>query len=106
VHLAAMAVVRREAFVPTVFASPGQQPLVLRPDWAAIAAAAQPPLLWAAVTGAGGHPPGLPALAPFEAIALVGRAPVREPPGCRLPPLLTAPSFRIFAVRCGTAGRG
>jgi hypothetical protein len=105
VHLAAMAVVRRDAFVPTLFAAAGQQPLVLRPVWAAIAAAAQPPRVWAALTGAV-PPPALPALAPFEAVALVGRGPVHEPPGCRLRPFLAAPSFRIFAVRCDAAGRG
>jgi hypothetical protein len=108
VHLAAMAVVRRDAFVPTLFAFPGQQPLALRPVWAAIAAAAQPPLLWAALTDAAARPMQLPALAPFDAVALIGRGPVHEPPGCGLRPLLSAPTFRIFAVRCGvgTAGRG
>jgi hypothetical protein len=105
VHLAAMAVVRRDAFVPTLFAAPGQQPLALRPGWAAIAAAAQPPLLWAALTVATTRP-ALPALAPFDAVALVGRGPVREPPGCLLRPLLAAPTFRIFALRCAAAGRG
>jgi hypothetical protein len=51
-----------------------------------------------------------PALAPFDAVVLVGRGPVHEPPGCGLRPLLAAPTFRIFAVRCGigsaAAGRG
>ncbi len=106
VHLPAMAVVRREAFVPTLFAAPDQQPLVLRPVWAAIPAAAPPALLWAVLTGAAARPPLPPVMAAFDAVALVGRRPVQEPPGCRLRPLLAAPSFRIFALRCGAAGRG
>ena len=108
VQLAAMAVVRRDAFVPTLFALPGQQPLALRPVWSAIAAAAEPPLLWAALTGAVTRPP--PALAPFDAVAIVGLGPVQAPVGCALHPLSAAPTFRIFAVRCGVGsavpGRG
>jgi hypothetical protein len=41
-HLAALAVVGADAFVPTLFAEPGQQPLALTPDYAALAAAASP----------------------------------------------------------------
>jgi hypothetical protein len=104
VHLAAMAVIRRDAFVPTLFAQDGQQPLALRPVWAAIAAAAQPPLLWAALTDAAARPPP-PALAPFDAVAIIGRGPVHEPPGCGLRRLFAAPTFRIFAVRCA-GGQG
>ena len=45
---------------------------------------------------------------PFDAVALIDRGPVHEPPGCGLRPLLAAPTFRIFAVRrrVGAAGRG
>jgi hypothetical protein len=110
VHLAAMAVVRRDAFVPTLFTIPGQQPLTLRSPWAAIAAAAPPPLLWAALTDPAARPePPASALAPFDAVALVGRKPVHEPRGCGLRPLFATPTFRIFALRCGigaAAGRG
>jgi hypothetical protein len=108
VHLAAMAVVRRDAFVPTLFAFPDQQPLVLRLPWAAIAAAAQPPMLWTALTSGGAAPPPplLPALAQFDAVVLIGPGPVREPSGCNLRPLLVAPTFRIFALRCDSAGQG
>jgi hypothetical protein len=106
VHLAAMAVVRRAAFVPTLFAVFGQQPLVLRPSWVAIAAAAQPPQLWAALTTR----KELPAvLAHFDDVALVVREPMRVPPNPCLHAVFTAATFGIFAVQhgaaCADAGR-
>jgi len=101
-----MAVVRRDAFVPTLFAFPGQQPLRLRSPWAALAEMAQPPLLWAALTGAAPSLP--PVLTDFDAVALVGRRPGRVPSNPCVEPIFTAPSFQLLAVRHGercTAGR-
>jgi hypothetical protein len=110
-HLAAMAVVRRDGFVPTLFAFPGQQPLVLRPRWAALAAAVQPPWLWAALTGPARRLPLPPILTQFDAVALVGRRPAPEPPGPCLQPISTAPTLQILVLRqhatgCVDAGRG
>jgi hypothetical protein len=45
-HLAALAVVHADAFVPTLFAEPGQQPLTLRAPYAALAAEASPDDFW------------------------------------------------------------
>lgn len=45
-HLAALAVIGSDAFVPTLFADPGQQPLTLRPPYAVLAAAASPGDFW------------------------------------------------------------
>ena len=42
VHLPTLAISRREAFVPTLFAYPGQQPVALRPSYAALADAVTP----------------------------------------------------------------
>jgi NADH:ubiquinone oxidoreductase subunit 6 (subunit J) len=97
-HLPAMAVVRRDAFVPTLFALPGQQPLALRPRWAALAAEAQPPLLWTALVGTAHRPPP-PLLLQFDAVALVG---LRPPPTSANPCLKTvapAPTFEIVRLR-------
>jgi hypothetical protein len=109
VHLPAMAVVRRDAFVPTLFALPGQQPIVLRPPWAAVADMAQPPVLWAALTGAAPALPLLPVLAQFDDVAVVGHGHVRRPLSRCLEPVFAAPTFRIFAlrhgVRCTAAAR-
>jgi len=46
-----MAIPRQEAFVPSLFAIPGQQPIALKPDFTALAEAAQPQRLWAALVG-------------------------------------------------------
>ena len=46
VHLAVLAVARREAFVPTLFANEGQQPIALKPSYDVLANAATPPELW------------------------------------------------------------
>jgi hypothetical protein len=100
VHLAAMAVVRRAAFVPTLFAIPGQQPLELRPPWAALAAAAQPALLWAAFVG--GDPAVRARLAPvlvqYEFIAFVNRKPFAVTEGRCLQPFFQQPSFKLFSI--------
>ena len=47
VHLAVLAVTRREAFVPTLFAYQGQQPVTLKQPYATLADAATPQDLWA-----------------------------------------------------------
>jgi hypothetical protein len=97
VHLPAMAVVRRDAFVPTMFASPGQQPLGLRPSWAVVAAAAQPGVLWAALSSGAARPPLPSVLREFDDVAVVGREPAQA--GRCLMPVFAAPSFRILALR-------
>ena len=51
VHLPVLAISRREAFVPTLFAYPGQQPIALQPSYAALADAAPPQLFWIGLTG-------------------------------------------------------
>lgn len=105
VHLAAMAVVRRDAFVPTLFAIPGQQPLALRAPWTAIAGAAQPPALWAVLTGGTLRPPLPSQLASFDAVALVGSGPVTALPNSCIEPVFSGPNLRIFAIGC-RVGRG
>jgi hypothetical protein len=51
IHIAALAIARREAFVPTLFAIPAQQPVRLRPPYAALAEATQPQSIWTGVAG-------------------------------------------------------
>ncbi len=52
-HFPVLAVARRQAFVPTLFAEAGQQPVTLRPPFRALAERLSPNSLWAAfVTGA------------------------------------------------------
>jgi len=47
VHFPTLAAARRDAFVPTLFAEPSQQPLVMQPAYRALAARTSPSRLWA-----------------------------------------------------------
>jgi hypothetical protein len=48
-HFPTLAVVRRDAFVPTIFAYPGQQPIAIRRHYAALASQLPPARLWDAL---------------------------------------------------------
>jgi hypothetical protein len=100
VHLALMAIARREAFVPTLFAIPGQQPVAPKPAFAALAKAARPPHLWAAlVVGSVTDRARLPALlGDFDFVAFTDKRPLRVPPSPCLAPFFVQPTFQIFAV--------
>ena len=102
-HFATLAIVRREAFVPTLFASPGQQPVELRPPYTALAAAAPPPLLWTGLTGgnAAARDAAYAALADYDFVALTDRQAVRVPPSPCLTPVYHEERFQIFAVSHG-----
>jgi hypothetical protein len=100
IHLALMAIARRDAFVPTLFAIPGQQPVMLKPPFAALAEAAPPPILWAALIGgsAAGHArPPIP-LGDFDFVAFTDRRPFSVPSSPCLAPFFIQPTFQIFAV--------
>jgi hypothetical protein len=100
VHFAALAIVRREAFVPTLFALPAQQPVMLRPPYAALAEAAQPERLWAAFVGNDSSESASPvaALQHYDHIAFTDNRPVHVPPNRCLAPIFEQPTFQIFAV--------
>jgi hypothetical protein len=99
VHLAVLAIPRREAFVPTLFAIPGQQPVALKPAFATIAEAAQPQRLWAILSGHTAHREPLPAvLEQFDFIAFTDNQPIHLPPNRCLSPFFLRPTFQIFAV--------
>jgi hypothetical protein len=100
VHLAALAIARREVFVPTLFALPSQQPVVLRPPYTALTEAAQPEPLWSAFVG--GKRSEIASLAAafwqYDFIAFTDNRPVHMPPNRCLAPFSLQPSFQIFAV--------
>ncbi len=100
VHLAVLAAARRDAFVPTLFATPGQQPVMLKPVFAALAEAAQPPFLWSAlVAGSAGERARLPPpLEDFDFIALTDKSPIVVLENPCLAPIFTQPTFQIFTV--------
>jgi len=100
VHLATLAIARREAFVPTLFAIPGQQPVILTPTFAALAAMAQPQLLWAAlVTGGAAERTRLPVpLGDFDFVAFTDEQPIHVPENSCLTPFFVQPTFQILTV--------
>jgi hypothetical protein len=100
-HLALLAVARREAFVPTLFAYEGQQPVALRPPYAALANAATPQELWAVVR-AGRDTAATERLRQvlqwYDFFAVIGAGPPGTPPARCLRPFFKQPNFEIFAV--------
>ena len=100
VHVATLAIARREAFVPSLFAIRGQQPLALRPGFKALAEAAQPQRLWATLAGgAAASGERLPAtLEPFDFVVLTDKHPIHLPANRCLAPFFLRPTFQIYAV--------
>jgi hypothetical protein len=100
VHVATLAVWRRAAFVPTLFAFPGQQPIALKPPYDRLAAAATPFDLWAAfvVGDAEGRVRVSGALAAYDAIGFADRRPFQVPQDHCLHPGLAQPTFQIFTL--------
>jgi hypothetical protein len=101
VHLAVVAVARREAFVPTLFAYQGQQPVTLKQRYAALADAATPQDLWSVFRAS--RSPGetaglLRALQPYDFVAVTGGETSDVPPTKCLRPFFRQPTFEIFAV--------
>jgi hypothetical protein len=94
VHLAVVAIPRREAFVPTLFATPGQQPVALKPRFAALAEAAQPERLWTAL-GGGDLPAALDA---YDFVAFTDNREINVPSTRCLVPFFARPTFQIFEI--------
>ena len=100
VHLALLAIQRREAFVPTLFAIAGQQPVALKPAFAALADAAPPQPLWAMLTAAQSADRALlPAmLEQFDFVVIVDKRPIYLPPHRCLTPVSVQPTFQIYSI--------
>jgi len=99
-HLATLAVIRRDAFVPTLFVHPAQQPVALTSAYAALAAASKPGAIWESLVA---HPQdpatSLPKpLDSYDFVALVDIAPFRVPPTPCLTPIRSGTSFQLFAI--------
>jgi hypothetical protein len=100
IHLPTLAAARRDAFVPTLFAFPGQQPIAFRPPYDRLAAAAFPFTLWSAVMSdddaARRH--AIAALAGYDAIVFIDHQPFQVPQEDCLRPLFLRPTFQIFTL--------
>lgn len=98
-HLPTLAIVRRDAFVPTLFAYRGQQPVALTPEAEGLAAAAAPGTVWRALMSEGtGGLGALPALRGFDAVVLLDRRPFVMRPMPGLVPLSVEPDFALYRV--------
>ena len=99
-HLPALAAADRDAFVPTLFAIPGQQPIALKPPWAALAAATSSLRLWQ-VYVEGAKPLDLQEMAVlgrYDFIAFAGVAPFSLADSAGLQPVFAAPRFKLYRV--------
>ena len=103
VHIATLAIARREAFVPSLFAIAGQQPIALRPAFEALAEAAQPQRLWTALMGGGTageeRPPAI--LDRFDFVVLTDKQPIHLPPNRCLAAFFLQPTLQIYAISRG-----
>jgi hypothetical protein len=106
VHFPTLAILRRDAFVPTLFAFPTQQPVLLQPRYRELAERLGPERLWSAFVGAG---PPLDAseratLAGYDHIVFVGRGAFAPPAARPLVPVFAAPRLALYAVAADGAG--
>ena len=100
VHLPVLAIARRGVFVPTLFAIEGQQPVALKPAFAALADTAQPQRLWKILMGgqAVEQAPLPAALEHYNFVAFTDKRPIHAPPNRCLAPFFVQPTFQIFTV--------
>ncbi len=99
-HLPTLAVAEQDAFVPTLFARAGQQPVALKPPFAALAAATSPLRVWQAYV-AGGPPLTLGesgALGRFDFVVFVGAVPFDLADSAGLEPVFLAPRWKLYRL--------
>lgn len=106
-HFPTLAVVRRDAFVPTLFAHPAQQPVVLRAHYAALASQLTPCRLWVALVERTEPLDKAEriAFAEYDFVIFEGPLPFVLPPSIELSPLFTAPRFVLARVNTVSASR-
>jgi hypothetical protein len=101
-HLPVLAVARRQAFVPTLFADPLQQPIVLQPPYRRLAAELPPALLWSALVD--GRPLGeaaRAALHDYDYVVVLDRRPFTLASRQVLIPVLLQPQFQLYRLPPG-----
>ncbi|HWK44171.1 MAG TPA: hypothetical protein VNT30_05610 [Stellaceae bacterium] len=101
VHFPLIAVARRDAFVPTLFALPTQQPVELRPAYRSLAVATRPDRLWDAFVE---HPAGASTelreqVGRYDYVLFLGNAPFHVADDAQLTPVRGDSKFQLFKVR-------
>ncbi|HVH78047.1 MAG TPA: hypothetical protein VM782_01540 [Stellaceae bacterium] len=102
-HVATLAVIRREAFVPTIFAYRTQQPLALRPPYDALAATTSPTDLWDGFVDGDEavRKAATSVLRDYNFVAFADRETFTVPDNICLEPRAATPRFHLFALRHG-----
>jgi hypothetical protein len=99
VHLPVLAVALDDAFVPTLFAIPGQQPIAFTPAWRDLAAETGPDFLWNALEKSGTlDPRAASLLGHYDYVAVIGVRPFDLPARPGLVPVLAAPRFKLLRL--------
>jgi hypothetical protein len=107
VHLPTLAIADRDAFVPTLFAYPSQQPVSLRPPFDRLAELAAPEAVWGAlVTRDGDHTRTFEALGDFDFVVLIGKPGFEVPETTCLEPRYRSPSLQLLALDHASPGCG
>src|SRR5262249_25877817 len=98
-HFPLLAVVQRDAFVPTLFAFPTQQPVALRPEARILAERLPPERLWSALAeGAPLNANERAALVAYDHVIVVARRPFAVAAPAPLPLVFDQPRLQLFAV--------
>lgn len=103
-HLPVLAAALRQAFVPTLFAYAGQQPVALQPAYRALAAALPPDRLWAGfVGGAGLDAAERAALRRYDYVVFTAPRPFALATASGLAPAFQTPRFQLYRVTAAAA---
>jgi hypothetical protein len=99
-HLPTLAIARRDAFVPTLFAFPAQQPVALTRPYAALADATDGAQLWQdlVVHPQRPKPALLDAIKTYDFIAFIDLKPVTVPANPCLAPVAPGTTFQLMRV--------
>jgi len=98
-HLPTLAIIRRQAFVPTLFAFRGQQPLAFTPEAQRLVDLAQPNQLWLTLTGGGAdRAAALATIREFDMLVVLDRKPFTLAPMPGLTPIAIEPDFALFRI--------
>lgn len=98
-HLPTLAVLRRDAFVTTLFAYETQQPITLTPAALELRDAAEPRALWQSLmAGAAGEERVRAALAGFDALVVLSPTPFVVPTNRQLVPVGIEPNFALYRI--------
>lgn len=104
-HVPMLAVPLRDAFVPTVFAYQGLQPLAIAPAFADLPDKAPTEIIWAAFVG--GNPAAKQRIAPvlnrYDYVVFYDKKPITVPPTSCLIFIKGVPSFQLYKIN-RTAG--